>query len=76
MYRWSHDKGFATAIIDTKLKKDEKLFFSEVWDYKDNKGNRVLPGKFTITVKILAKLESGKIISHDELTAAKDIEVK
>lgn len=76
VYRWSHDKGFATAIIDTKLKKDEKLSFSEVWDYKDNKGNRVLPGKFTITVKILAKLESGKNISHDELTAAKDIEVK
>ena len=76
VYRWSHDKGFATAIINTKLKKDEKLSFSEVWDYKDNKGNRVLPGKYTITVKILAKLENRKITNPDELTAAKDIEVK
>jgi len=76
VYRWSHDKGFATAIINTKLKKDEKLSFSEVWDYKDNKGNRVPPGKYTITVKILAKLENTKITNPDELTAAKDIEVE
>ena len=76
VYRWSHDKDFATAIINTKLKKDEKLSFSEVWDYKDNKGNRVPPGKYTITVKILAKLENTKITNPDELTAAKDIEVE
>jgi hypothetical protein len=76
VYRWSHDKDFATAIINTKLKKDEKLSFSEVWDYKDNKGNRVIPGKYTIKVEILAKLEKGKIANPDEFTAAKDIEVK
>lgn len=75
VYRWSHDKGFLTAIMNVKLKKDGKLSFSEVWDYRDNKGNRVPPGQYSVTVKFLAKLENGKIMNPDELTAVKDIEV-
>ncbi len=75
VYRWSCDKDFASVITDTNLKKDEKLSFSEVWDFKDNKGNRVPPGKYTITVKLLAKLENGKTIGHEELTAVNDIEI-
>ncbi|WP_058486473.1 M56 family metallopeptidase [Defluviitalea phaphyphila] len=76
VYRWSNDKFFTQAIINVELEKNEKLSFSEVWDYKDNEGNRVLPGKYTVKVKILARLENNKIINPDELTTVKDIEVK
>ncbi|MDD4494656.1 MAG: BsuPI-related putative proteinase inhibitor [Eubacteriales bacterium] len=76
VYRWSHDKCFTMAIIDIDLKKGEKLSFLEVWDYLDNEGNRVQSGKYSITVKLLAKLKNGKTISPDELTAVMDIEVK
>ncbi|WP_207642490.1 BsuPI-related putative proteinase inhibitor [Desulfosporosinus sp. I2] len=76
VYRWSHDKGFLTVIVDAKLRKYERLSFSEIWDYKDNEGNRVLPGKYTITVKIPAKLKDIGTFDLGELKAAKDIEVK
>ena len=29
VYRWSHDKGFLTVIVDAKLRKYERLSFSE-----------------------------------------------
>ncbi len=76
VYRWSHGKGFLMSIIEIELKKYEKLSFSEVWGYTDNNGNRVPPGKYSITVKLLPKLKNGKNISPDELMAVKDIEVK
>ncbi len=75
MYRWSHGYGFLTWIVDIKLKKGENLSFSEVWDYTDNEGFKVPPGKYTITVKFPAKFEKRKLINPDELTAVKNIEV-
>ncbi|MGI6039289.1 MAG: hypothetical protein GX257_07900 [Clostridiales bacterium] len=63
------------AQVDVTLNKNEKLSFSEVWDYKNNKGNRVPPRKYSIKVILLAKLENGRIISPDALTAVKDIEI-
>lgn len=75
VYKWSHDKDFLTAIVDMELNKDEKLACTEAWDYRDDEGNRVPPGKYSTVVIWLAKVESGEIISTDELTAVKDIEV-
>jgi len=75
VYRWSRDKGFAAVIVEAKLKKCEKLSFSELWDCKNNQGNTVLPGKYTITVTIPAKLKDRRTIDPGALTAAKDIEI-
>ena len=76
VYRWSHSKGFLMSIIEIELKKHEKLSFSEVWGYRDNNGNNVPPGKYSITIKLLAKLKNGKNVNPAELTTVKDIEVK
>ncbi len=73
VYRWSHDKSFTQAIVDITLKKDERLLFNEVWDYKDNEGNKVSQGKYTITVKIFARLKNRRKINNDEIMAIKDI---
>ena len=76
VYRWSYGKEiYLPAISHHKLKKGEKITFSGVWDYKDNAGSKVLPGKYTIMVKMLPKLENRKIINPYELTAVKNIEV-
>lgn len=73
IYTWSHNKGFITAIVKQELKKDEKLSFSEIWDCRDNDGNIVLPGKYSVEVKLLAKPEKGKLSDPVELSAHKDI---
>ena len=75
VYRWSRGQGFLPYMVDTKLEKGEKLSFSEAWDYTDNEGYQVPPGKYSVIVKFLAKFENGKIISPGELTAVKNIEV-
>lgn len=76
VYRWSYGKEKCLAAIShNKLKKGEKLIFSKDWDYTDNEGSKVSPGKYTIKVKMLPKLENGKSINPGELTATKDIEV-
>jgi len=67
---------YMPAISHHKLKKGEKLSFSYTWDCKDNDRNKVVPGKYTITVKMLPMINYKRNFSPDELTAAKDIEVK
>jgi len=74
VYRWSYGKEiYLPAITQNKLKKDEKLSFSGVWDYKDNNDSRVEPGKYSITIKLFPRVDGKKNISSDELTAIKDI---
>ncbi|MCG8482048.1 MAG: BsuPI-related putative proteinase inhibitor [Clostridia bacterium] len=75
VYRWSHNYCFLSAIVEAELKKGEKLSFSEVWDYTDNEGYQVPPGKYTITVQLLAKFKKLRLINPYELTAVKEIEV-
>jgi len=63
------------AISNYKLKKGEKLAFSYSWDYNDNNGNKVVPGKYFLTVKMLPMINYKRNFCPDELTAVKDIEV-
>lgn len=57
IYRWSHNKGFLTVIIDGEIKAGDKLSFAEAWDMKDNDGNKVVPGNYRVTIKMLATLK-------------------
>ena len=63
------------AISHHKLKKGEKLSFSYTWDCKDNDSNKVVPGKYTITVKMLPMINYKRNFSPDELMAIKDFKV-
>jgi hypothetical protein len=60
---------FLSVIKETLHKKGEKLTFREIWDYTDNDGNRVPPGEYWVTVRMIAKMHGGKAADPDELTA-------
>ena len=68
VYRWSFDKAFTQALIDKEFKHSEVIEFDEVWDLKDNEGNPVPPGQYSIAVKVMIGLREGNI-SQNELTA-------
>ncbi len=63
------------AIHHHKLKKGEKLSFSYTWNYIDNNGNTIAPGKYSVAAKMLPMLNYKRNFSPDELTAVKDIDV-
>ena len=69
VYRWSNNMCFLSVIKETLHKKGEKLTFREIWDYTDNDGNRVPPGEYWVTVRMIAKMHGGKAADPDELTA-------
>ncbi|HQH66352.1 MAG TPA: BsuPI-related putative proteinase inhibitor [Clostridia bacterium] len=73
--RFHDDKIGLPAISNHKLKKGEKLSFSYTWDYNDNNGNKVAPGKYSLTVKMLPMINYKRNFCPDELTAVKDIDV-
>lgn len=77
IYRWSINKAFTQALIVTTMKKDSKLVFNEQWNLKDNKGNIVPPGKYTIKVEVMIASNSEEIhqIHSDDLTARTVYEV-
>ncbi|KRE92123.1 hypothetical protein ASG89_33725 [Paenibacillus sp. Soil766] len=68
IYKWSINKAFTQALIVRNFIQDDKLNFNEEWNLKDNKGNLVPPGKYTIEVKIMINLKS-ETTNQDELTA-------
>jgi flagellar hook assembly protein FlgD len=51
--------------------KDDKLIFNEKWNLKDNKGNIVPPGTYTIKVEVMIDLypKGPPRIHSDDLTA-------
>ncbi|WP_199615698.1 BsuPI-related putative proteinase inhibitor [Paenibacillus alkalitolerans] len=74
VYKWSRGSSFIMAITEETLEKGDKLTFSEEWDLKDNNGNSVGPGVYTIKVSITAKLKNGKA-SADELSDQSIVEI-
>lgn len=73
--RFRGSEIYLPAISHHKLKAGEKLTFSYTWDYKDNDGNKVAPGRYSIAVKVLP----GNYIRNTspvELTAEMDIDIR
>lgn len=75
IYRWSFDKAFTQALIETDFGKSGQLTFHEEWNLKDNEGHLVPSGKYTISVRVVIGLKLGAI-SQDELTAKTIIEIE
>ena len=50
---WSHDQMFTQAETSIILDAEGKIKFTPLWDQKDNKGNQVKPGSYTVTGMIM-----------------------
>lgn len=48
IWRWSKDKLFAMMLEEIVLAPGESLHYTETWDQMDNKGERVLSGRYEI----------------------------
>lgn len=73
--RFNGERDGVAAISHHKLAKGEKLTFSYFWNYNDNNGNKVTPGKYSITVQMNPTIKYKRNLCHDELMAVEDIEI-
>ena len=48
VWRWSKDKAFAEVLEQVSLKASETLSFDESWDQKDDNGQPVPTGNYTV----------------------------
>lgn len=53
-WTWSHGRMFTMALRSKTLAPGERVTFSAQWDQKDNEGNPVPPGKYTIETVLTA----------------------
>jgi len=49
VWRWSKDKGFGQVLEQVSLGANEWLTFDESWDQRDNDGQPVPTGNYTVT---------------------------
>ena len=49
VWRWSKDKAFGEVLEQVSLQADETLGFDESWDQRDNDGQPVPAGNYTVT---------------------------
>lgn len=75
VYNWAADKSFTQALIEKNLPQGQELSFTEEWDYTDDNGERLSPGKYSVKVAITANVENEQV-KADELSATKEIEIK
>jgi len=68
IWQWTHSRLFSQAIQKEFLDKGQVFIFSEKWDYKNNEGQRVTPGKYGVTGEF-------SVMPTSILTAPKEIDV-
>jgi len=49
IWRWSKDKAFGEVLEQVSLQANETLGFNESWDQRDNDGQPVPTGNYTVT---------------------------
>ena len=49
VWRWSKDKAFGEVVEQVSLQANESLGFNESWDQRDNDGQPVPTGNYTVT---------------------------
>ena len=49
VWRWSKDKAFGEVLGEETLEENEFLTFNESWDQRDNDGQPVPAGNYTVT---------------------------
>ncbi len=78
IYRWSNDKIFTQALIETKLKQAESMEFEEEWNRIDNHGERVPDGAYAVRLVFHAGIElpDGQLADPEQLTAEADLAMK
>ncbi|MGV3724769.1 MAG: BsuPI-related putative proteinase inhibitor [Actinomycetota bacterium] len=48
VWNWAHGRVFTQALIEMRLDAGEKKTYSARWDFTDNDGRRVAPGRYTV----------------------------
>ncbi|MFC4597603.1 BsuPI-related putative proteinase inhibitor [Cohnella hongkongensis] len=78
IYRWSEDKVFTQAQIESKLKRDESLEFEEMWSLVDRDGAPVPDGDYVVRLHIPVRVElpDGQAADPEQLKAEAALSVK
>ena len=63
IWRWSYDKFFAQAITNFGLNPDEYKEFIQNWNMTYNNGNKIMPGNYFISGKLVGPFRSYSLIS-------------
>jgi hypothetical protein len=53
VWRWSQGRAFTQAVQQWTLSPDETRTFTVTWDQRDNNGNPVEPGAYTIIGRVI-----------------------
>ncbi len=76
VFTWSNNYSFTQALIERDIKKGDSLVYTENWDLKDNGGNPISKGVYTIKVLIMGHVTIGEgRVNPEELIAESTIEL-
>ena len=78
VYNWAADRSFTMAIINKDLAPRQELSYSEEWDYTDNEGKPLPPGKYLVKVTIVTIVENEDLkekVKAEDFVAVKEIAI-
>jgi hypothetical protein len=68
VWNWAHDKAFTQALQQRQVPAGEEMEFAESWDFRNNDGERVPPGEYTVRGVLTAQADSARVSDEVRIT--------
>ena len=67
IWNWARDRAFTQALTSMTLAADEETVFQGRWDYRDNQGRRVEPGRYLVRGIVTTAFQRPQIMAEERI---------
>lgn len=68
VWNWAHGRVFTQALIEVQLHAGEKKTYSARWDFTDNDGRRIAPGRYTVRGLVMTREGRRQPVVEEQIT--------
>lgn len=70
VWNWAHDRAFTQALQYREIQPGQEMTFTESWDFRDNQGNLVPPGEYTVRGILTSRFDEARVTDEVTITVA------
>jgi hypothetical protein len=71
IWNWAHDRSFTQALSEMTMRPGDKQSYAARWNFEDNDGRRVPPGRYTVRGILMSDSGERKKAVEETITVAR-----
>lgn len=68
IWNWAHDRSFTQALTEMTMRPGDKQSYAARWNFEDNDGRRVPPGRYTLRGILLGDTGERQLAAEETIT--------